>query len=70
MIDCGFKALLQSGHPDPAVRGKIVDLRDKFRDTFAGWWRSKRQRNNPTDASALLSAALVDRLDFRGGCSY
>jgi hypothetical protein len=37
MIDCAFKALWQSGHPDPAVRGKIVDLRDKFRDTFTGW---------------------------------
>jgi hypothetical protein len=37
MIDDAFKALLQSSHPDPVVEAKIVDLRDKFRDAFAGW---------------------------------
>jgi hypothetical protein len=37
MIDDAFKALLESGHPNPVVRGKIVDLRDKFSDAFAGW---------------------------------
>jgi hypothetical protein len=37
MIDDAFKALLQSGHPDPVVRGKIVDLREKFSDAFTGW---------------------------------
>ena len=37
MIDDAFKALLQSGHPEPVLRGKIVDLREKFRDAFTGW---------------------------------
>ena len=37
MIDDAFKALLQSRHPDPVTTGKIVDLRDKFRDAFTGW---------------------------------
>ena len=37
MIDDAFKALLESGHPNPVVRGKIVDLRDKFSDAFARW---------------------------------
>jgi len=27
MIDDAFKALLQSRHPDPVAKGKIVDLR-------------------------------------------
>jgi hypothetical protein len=26
-----------NSHPDPIVEAKIVDLRDKFRDAFAGW---------------------------------
>jgi len=37
MIDDAFKALLQSGHSDPVVEAKIVDLREKFRDAFTGW---------------------------------
>jgi hypothetical protein len=37
MIDDAFKSLLQSSHRDPVLRGKIVDLHDKFRDAFTGW---------------------------------
>jgi hypothetical protein len=37
MIDDAFKALLQSGHPDPVMKAKIIDLQDKFRDAFTGW---------------------------------
>jgi hypothetical protein len=37
MIGDAFKALLKGGHPDPVVKAKIVDLRDKFRDAFTGW---------------------------------
>jgi hypothetical protein len=37
VIDAAFKALLQSSHPDPVAKAKIVDLRDKFRDAFTGW---------------------------------
>jgi hypothetical protein len=37
MIDDALEALLQSGHPKPVLRGKIVDLRDRFRDAFTGW---------------------------------
>jgi hypothetical protein len=38
MIDSAFKALPQSSHPDPVVAAKIVDLREKFRDAFTGWF--------------------------------
>jgi hypothetical protein len=37
MIDDAFRALLQSSHPDPVDKAKIVDLREKFRDAFTGW---------------------------------
>jgi hypothetical protein len=37
VIDDAFKALLQSNHPDPVDKAKIVDLREKFRDAFTGW---------------------------------
>jgi hypothetical protein len=37
MIDDAFKALLRSSHPDPLMRSKIIDLKDKFRDAFTGW---------------------------------
>jgi hypothetical protein len=36
MIDDAFKALLQS-RPASVTADKIADLRDKFRDAFAGW---------------------------------
>jgi hypothetical protein len=36
LIDDAFEALLQS-HPDPMTADKVADLRDKFRDAFAGW---------------------------------
>ena len=36
MIDDAFKALLRSSHPDPLVRSKIIDLKDKFRDAYTG----------------------------------
>jgi len=36
IIEDAFKALLQS-HPDPVTADKIVDLRDKFRDSYTGW---------------------------------
>ena len=37
MIDDAFKALLQSSHPAPVMKAKIIDLQDKFRDAFTGW---------------------------------
>jgi hypothetical protein len=37
MIDDAFKALLQSSHPDPVMKAKIIDLQDNFRDAFTGW---------------------------------
>jgi hypothetical protein len=36
LIDNAFKALLKS-RPDPMTADKIADLRDKFRDAYAGW---------------------------------
>jgi hypothetical protein len=36
IIEHAFKALLQS-RPDPVTAGKVVDLRDKFRDAYTGW---------------------------------
>ena len=37
MIDGAFEALLQSSHPEPAMKAKIIDLQNKFRDAFTGW---------------------------------
>ena len=37
MIDDALKALLRSSHPDPLVRSKIIDLKDKFRDAYTGY---------------------------------
>ena len=37
MIDDAFKALLRSSHPDPLMRSKIIDLKDKFHDAYTGW---------------------------------
>jgi hypothetical protein len=37
VIDDVFKALLQSSHPDPVMKAKVIDLQDKFRDAFTGW---------------------------------
>ncbi len=36
LIDDAFRALLKS-NPDPVTADKVADLRDKFRDAFAGW---------------------------------
>jgi hypothetical protein len=36
MIDDAL-GTLQSGYPNTLVQAKIVDLRDKFRDSFTGW---------------------------------
>jgi len=36
IIENAFKALLQS-HSDPVTADKVADLRDKFRDAYAGW---------------------------------
>jgi hypothetical protein len=42
LIDDAFKALLQS-NPDPMTTGKVVDLRDMFRDAFTGWLEIEKQ---------------------------
>jgi hypothetical protein len=43
MIDDAFKALLQSSHPDPVMKAKIIDLQDFATPSPAGS-RSKRPR--------------------------
>jgi hypothetical protein len=36
IIENAFNSLLQS-RPDPLTADKIADLRDRFRDAYAGW---------------------------------
>ena len=59
IIEDAFKALLQS-HPDPVTADKIVDLRDKFRDAYTGWWRLKRL-HKADNARPPLPATVVCR---------